>query len=65
MYLLVRYLPGSVTSQGAIDLAVPKLLTTSPQLPPPYPITESLLFAFGKKAHTVIGNLPIGGRVIW
>jgi hypothetical protein len=26
MYLLVTYLPGSVASQGAIDLVAPKLL---------------------------------------
>ena len=64
------YLPGSVASQSAIDLATPKLLAIinrmkkylSPQLPPPHPITESLLFALSKKAHTVMGNLPIAGK---
>ena len=67
MYLQVTYLRGSVTSQGALDLAAPKLLATINKMkklpiPPPCPITESLLFALGKKACTVTGNLLIAGK---
>ena len=64
MYLQVTYLPGSIASQSAIDLAAPKLLAkindkTKPdpslRLPPPFSITEWPPLPSWLKDCTVMG----------
>ena len=63
-----RRATGETLGRGA-ERCSPQLMKwkndLSLQLPPPYPITELLLFALGREVRTVIGNLPVGGKVIW